>query len=158
MKSRIPYAIAALLAAGGISLAFAQKDQDRAVDTQANANAPSTMSDANVPNTRPDVTSTGAAAAGKKPNPAPPIDFVQEPVARPSGQGGSQDPVVASIVNALNADPSLQHSKISVQSDQGTVVLTGVALTQAQKKQAVQIAASRTGPTKVVDAIQSDDV
>jgi osmotically-inducible protein OsmY len=116
MKRQISYAIAALLAAGGISLASAQ-------------NA----------------------------NPAASMNFVQEPVASATKQG-SRDQVVTSIVNALNGDASLQHSKISVQSDQGTVILTGVTLTQAQKKQAVQIAASQAGPTKVVDAMQSDDV
>ena len=159
MNRAIPYAIAVMLAAGSASLAFAQTDTDvTRVDPNANPKAPSAMSDANVPNTRPDVNSTGSGASGRKANPAPTLDFVKEPVASASTTQGAEAQLAASIVQALNADPALQNSKIAVVPAEGTVVLSGVTLTDAQKKQAVQVAASHAGETKIVDAIQSDDV
>jgi len=158
MNRAIPQAIAALLAAGGVTLAFAQADKDvNRVDTNANPKAPSAMSDANVPNTRPDVNATGSSATGQKPNPAPEMNFVKEPVASASTTQGAEAQLVASIVQALNADPALQNSKIAVVPAEGTVVLSGVTLTQAQKKEALQVATSQAGETKVVDAMQSDD-
>lgn len=158
MKRRIPYAIAAALAASSLSLAFAQTEKDvNRVDTNANPKAPSAMSDVNVPNTRPDVNSTGSGASGNKANPAPTMAFVKEPVASASTTQGAEAQLVASIVQALNADPALQNSKIAVVPAEGTVVLSGVTLTQAQKKEALQVATSQAGETKVVDAMQSDD-
>lgn len=159
MNRAIPYSIATLLAAGGISLAFAQTDKDvNRVDTNASPQAPSAMSDANVPSTRPDVNSTGSSASGKKANRAPAMNFVKEPVASASTTQGAEGQLVASIVQALNSDPALQDSKIAVLSAEGNIVLSGVTLTEAQKKQAVQVAAAQAGETKIVDALQSDDV
>ena len=159
MKSRIPYAVAALLAAGAVSIAAAQGDKDVSrVDTSANPKAPSAMSDANVPNTRPDVTSSGSSAAGQKPNPAPTLNFAKEPIASASTTQGAEGQLAGTIVEALNADPALNQSKISVQPVDGQIVLSGAALTQAQKEEATRIAASKAGETKIVNTIQTDDV
>lgn len=120
MKRAIPCTAAALLAAGGMSLAAAQ--------------------------------------TGKDVNPAPPVHFAQEPIATASTTQGAEGQMVASIVQALNADAALKHSKIAVQPVEGKIVMTGVTLTQAQKKEAIRVAASQAGETKIVDAMQSDDV
>jgi len=158
MKRQIPYAIAAVIAASGVSLALAQKDKDvNRVDTNANPHASAAMSDANVPNTRPDVNAAGASAAGQKSNPAPALNFAQEPTATASTTQGAQGQMVESIVQALNADQALRNAKITVQPVEGKIYLSGAALTEAQKKEANRVALSQAGETQVVNIILTDD-
>lgn len=157
MKTLISHSIAALLAAAAVSLAAAQATQS-ASDAQAAANAGSgtAMSNANVPDTKPDVNSSAVSASGKKQAPSPPMNFADEPIASASTTQGADAQMLDGIVKALNADASLKDAKITVQPDEGNVLLTGRALTGAQKQRATQIAAAQAGERKVVNVIQTD--
>ena len=110
MKSRISHALAALLVAGAVPLAYAQVD--------------------------------------------PPAGLVDEPVASVS----RDDALANSVAQALNADASLKHSKVTVQPDEGgTILLTGSALTELQRVRASQIATQLAGEGKVVNTIAHDE-
>lgn len=84
---------------------------------------------------------------------APPAGLVDEPVASVS----RQDDVANAVAAALNADASLKHSKITVQPDEGTILLTGSSLTEAQRMRATQIASQHAGEGKVVNTIAHDE-
>ena len=86
--------------------------------------------------------------------PAP--QYVNEPIAS-SSVANAEGPVSA-IVQQLNADTSLAGSKITVQPDGETVILTGVTRTYAQAIQASKAAASHAGEGKVVNAILTEEV
>ena len=58
------------------------------------------------------------------------------------------------IVEALNAEPSLKDSKITVQPDGDNVLLTGVAQTREQVQRASEIASA--GGAKVVNVIRPE--
>jgi Flp pilus assembly secretin CpaC len=76
-----------------------------------------------------------------------------ESVASASVSGGADAGAVNSIVAALNAEPSLRGSKITVQPDNGTITLTGATRTPEQKARAVEIATQVAGEGNVVSAI-----
>jgi Flp pilus assembly secretin CpaC len=82
--------------------------------------------------------------------------FVPEPTASASKTDGPDAQVAATIVNELNADPSLKDAKITVQPENGVVTLTGSARTEEQAKRASEIATALAGEGKVVNAIQAD--
>ena len=84
---------------------------------------------------------------------APPAGLVDEPVASVS----RQDDVANAVASALNADASLKHSKITVQPDEGTILLTGSSLTEAQRMRATQIASQHAGEGKVINTIAHDE-
>jgi hypothetical protein len=109
MKSRIPYAVAAVLLAAAVPLAHSQ---------------------------------------------VPPANFVAEPVASVS----RPDPVASAVAQALSAEPALKQSKITVQPvEDGNILLTGSASTEAQRLQAGKIAAQAGGGT-VINTINVDEM
>ena len=120
--------------------------------------AQTTLSNANVPTTEPDATSQAAQAAGANPHAVPQLPFVQEPTASAAKLDGPDAELVKSMVDSLNAEPSLKNTKITVQTEQdtGNVILTGAAMTPEQVKKAGEIVAAQAGEGKVVNAIQSD--
>lgn len=84
----------------------------------------------------------------------PPAGLVSEPVASVS----RDDPVAGTIAQALNAEASLKHSKITVQPDEGGVILlTGATMSEAQKLRATQIARSHAGEDKVINTLAHDE-
>ena len=87
---------------------------------------------------------------------APALQYVNEPVAS-SSVANAEGPVSA-IVQQLNADASMEGSKITVQPDGETVILTGVTRTYAQAIQASKAAASHAGEGKVVNAILHEEL
>ena len=87
---------------------------------------------------------------------APAVQYVNEPIAS-SSLANAEGPVSA-IVQQLNADTSMAGSKITVQPDGETVILTGVTRTYAQSIQASKAAASHAGEGKVVNAIVTEEV
>ncbi len=88
----------------------------------------------------------------------PQIDFVSEPTASAAKLDGPDAEFVKSIVESLNAEPSLKNTKITVQTEQdtGNVILTGATMTPDQAKKAGEIVTAQAGAGKVVNAIQSD--
>ena len=85
------------------------------------------------------------------------LQFVQGPIATATKAQGADAQLADSIVKALDADPGMKDSKITVQPDNGTVFLTGATLTGAQKKRAGEIAIAQAGQGKVVNVILDDE-
>lgn len=141
----IPYLAAALVAALALPVA-----------AQADKGGPATTtSDADTPTTRPDVGSDAAVRAGHNPHAVPRVVFVDEPVASAS----RQDDRAKAIVDAMNADPSLKDSKITVQpGDDGSITLTGATMTEAQVKRAGEIAQAGNGDGSVINTILPSEV
>lgn len=84
----------------------------------------------------------------------PPAGLVSEPVASVS----RDDPVAGTIAQALNAEPALKNSKITVTPDEsGVILLTGATMSEAQKLRASQIARSHAGEDKVVNTLGHDE-
>ena len=84
----------------------------------------------------------------------PPAGLVSEPVASVS----RDDPVAGTIAQALNAEPTLKNSKITVQHDEsGVILLTGATMSEAQKLRATEIARSHAGEDKVVNTLAHDE-
>jgi hypothetical protein len=99
-------------------------------------------------------------ALAQAPGTAPPArqepahDFVKEPVASASVMGQGPDAQLAhGIVQALNDDPSLKDSKITVQAQDGKVWLTGATATRAQKERVDRIVTAQAGEGNVVNAV-----
>jgi hypothetical protein len=175
MKSSTSLRITALLAATAASMALAQADspsqqpnqpspqlaqppaqgigQNRAPAPAANA----AMTTAGSADSRPDVTSQAVSASGRKQAQSPAMPFVQEPIATSTRAQGADAQLGEAIVKALDADPSLKDSKITVQPDNGKVTLTGATLTRAQKQRAGEIAMAQAGEGKVVNIILDDE-
>lgn len=85
----------------------------------------------------------------------PAVTFTPGPISSLAKADGANADQLNAIVQALNADTSLQRSKITVQSDEsGNVILTGATDSQEQAERASQVAASVIGDGKVVNAIQ----
>ena len=89
--------------------------------------------------------------------PALPEGLVAEPTASLSRAEGPGADVGKALVDEINADQSLKGSKITVQPEEGAITLSGVTQTRAQAKQVGQMAASKVGAEKVVNAIQNGD-
>jgi hypothetical protein len=84
----------------------------------------------------------------------PPAGLVSEPVASVS----RDDPVAGTIAQALNAEASLKNSKITVQPDEGGVILlTGATMSEAQKIRATEIARTHAGEDKVINTLAHDE-
>lgn len=84
----------------------------------------------------------------------PPAGLVSEPVASVS----RDDPVAGTIARALNAEASLKNSKITVQPDEGGVILlTGATMSEAQKIRATAIARAHAGEDKVINTLAHDE-
>ena len=84
---------------------------------------------------------------------APPAGLVDEPIASVS----RSDDVANAVAQALNADASLKAAKITVQPDDGNILLTGSAMTETQRMQASKIAAAHAGEGKVINTIATDE-
>jgi hypothetical protein len=83
-----------------------------------------------------------------------PAGLISEPVASVS----RDDPVAGTIAQALNAEPALKNSKITVTPDEsGVILLTGATMSEAQKLRATQIARSHAGEDKVVNTLAHDE-
>lgn len=129
MKSRTTLRITALLAATAASMAVAQASPQ----------------------------SQQPAQPSQQLSQPPALPFVQEPIATATKAQGSDAQLAEAIVKALDADPSLKDSKITVQPDDGKVTLTGATLTRAQKQRAGEIAMAQAGQGKVVNVILDDE-
>ena len=138
MRSHIPLAVV-LLAASSVTLAA----------TPPTAPSPQV--------TQPSGTSQAVSASVRKQAASPSLPFVQAPIATATKAQGSDARLADSIVKALDADPSLEHSKITVQADKGKVWLTGATLTRAQKEDVGRIAIAQAGEGKVVNAVLDDE-
>ena len=95
-------------------------------------------------------------AAARTAAPLPSLPFVNEPIATATKAQGSDAQLADSIVKALDADPSLKDSKITVRAAKGKVWLTGATLTRAQRQDVGRIAAAHAGEGKVVNAVLDD--
>lgn len=137
MRSPTPLRITALLAASAASMAF----------SQANPTPQQPQPSRQEQQSQPPKRSTQPSA----------MPFVQEPVATATQAQGSDAQLGDSIVKALDADPSLKDSKITVQPEDGKVLLTGATLTRAQKQRAGEIAIAQAGQGKVVNIILDDE-
>jgi hypothetical protein len=132
MKSRIPQAIAVIVAATAASLAGAYDSQKSG---DAYVYAPTTL-------------------GSRSPQP-----YVSEPVASMAAgaQAGDAGHVTA-IVEALNAEQSLKGSKLTVAPDGEKVLMTGVTVTREQMNRALDIAHSQAGDGNVTNAITSEEL
>jgi len=154
----LSHAVAAALAFGA-TVALAQSGAVTSPSPSSTTAPPGqTLSQANVPTATPDSVSQGARAAGANPHDVPQLTFVQEPTASAAKLDGPDAELVKSIVDSLNAEPSLKNTKITVQTEQdtGNVILTGATMTPEQVKKAGEIVTAQAGAGKVVNAILSD--
>ena len=85
---------------------------------------------------------------------APPVVYVEEPIAAAAIAEGPGAETVNAIVQALNADASLKGSKITVQADGEVAILTGVAPTKELRDRASEIASA--GGATIVNAMQAE--
>ena len=139
MNARFSYVLVAALAAGATSLAFAQAASETTP-------APSAEPVPAAPATTPPWTPTQPRAEST-------LTFVQEPTASASRTDGAEAEMVKSILDALNAEPTLKNSKITVQPDNGTITLTGVVPSREGVKKAGEIAKQLAPGAIVVNAI-----
>ena len=87
---------------------------------------------------------------------SPPVAYVDEPIASAMKADGPDADKVNAIVQALNADASLKNAKITVQTDNDVVLLTGAAATQEQVQRATEVARGSADNAKVVNVVQPD--
>lgn len=87
-----------------------------------------------------------------------PLSYVAEPASSVSAGAQADSERLNAISAALNAEPSLKGAKITVAPDGEALLLTGVAVTRAQKDRAMEIATSQAGGAVVVNAIQSEEL
>jgi len=102
-----------------------------------------------------------ALAAGQQPQPqiSPAQGQAQEnPPQNPPHVDQQTNPearaVEKSIRDALNQDPHMAFSNVSVHTSGGEIILTGSVLTSAAKDQAEKIATEHAGGTKVTNKIR----
>ena len=99
-----------------------------------------------------------SAAYAETPVPKGPENLVAEPTASAYRADGPDAERLKPIIDALNAEPSLKASKITVAPDQDVVYLTGVTISDAQRKRAMEIATQFAGEGKVASAITTEQV
>ena len=158
MKSTLSIAVAALFAAGAMSLAQAQQATGQQGSVVANPpDGTTALSDANVSTNTPDANSAAASLSGDKPAPGLALPFVDEPAAA-TANSTDPDDLAKKVTDALNADQSLKNSKIAVASENGLVTLTGSVATTEQAQNATRIAAAQAGDGNVVNVIQPDRI
>jgi hypothetical protein len=148
MKSRIPYLVAAVLAAGAVHHTFAQAPAD-----DPTAEAPT------VPYVPPWIPKGGAVPAeqregGRNLAPGAPLTYVPEPAATPSRTTGLDGELAASIAAEITADPAMKNAKITVQPiEDNKILLTGSAQDPQQVRRAGEIAKAHAGEGLVVNAV-----
>ena len=99
-------------------------------------------------------TSLALAQQGTPIESQPTLNQVEEPAASVS----RPDELANAIAQAINADASLKGSKITVQPDDNSILLTGSTSTEAQKLRAGKIAAAHAGTLPVVNTTASSEV
>lgn len=157
MKPNLSVIIAALFA-GAVTFVAAEGIPGTSGSVVANPPEGTTaLSDANVPTNTPDPNSAAASLSGNKPAPGLALPFVDEPTAT-TAKSTDPDDLAKKVADALNADPSLKNSKISVTSEDGLVTLTGSVATTQQVQAATQIATAQAGDGNVVNTIQPDQI
>lgn len=80
------------------------------------------------------------------------------PVASTSRTDGPNGEIADRIAQQLNADTSMQGSKVTVAPDTDSITLTGVTKTREQAKKAYELASGIAGELRVINVIQSEDV
>ena len=153
MKSRIPFAVAAIFAAGSVHLALAQ-DQNAPYDPATDAPTVP-FAPAWIPKTDPAQTQTFEGGRNLTPGAAP--TYVAEPAASVSSDAGEDGQIAASIAMDINADASMKGAKITVQPDASDhkIYLSGNAMSRQQVQRAYEIATAHAGGVSmVVNAIQ----
>jgi len=98
-----------------------------------------------------------ALAAGRQPQPqvSPAQGQAQENPPHVDQQTNPEARAVEkSIRDALNQDPHMAFSNVSVHTSGGEIILTGSVLTSAAKDQAEKIATEHAGGTKVTNKIR----
>ncbi len=149
MKTRISFAIAALLAAGAMQHVAAQATSD-----DPTADAPTVPY---VPAWIPKQQSVPAEMreGGRNLAPGAPLTYVPEPAASVSSDQGLEGQLAVSIADEINADPAMKNAKITVQPiEDGKMLLTGSAQDRSQVERAGQIAEAHNGGVgTVVNAI-----
>lgn len=100
-----------------------------------------------------------AAPADASPPPANAsrVAYVDEPVASTAGGASPHAAIANTIAQALNAEPSLKGSKLSVVAEENGVLLTGVTPTVVQMAKAVNIASQQAG-APVAHSISTEEV
>lgn len=150
MNTRIPFAIAALLAAGALQHAVAQ---DPATSDDPTAEAPT------VPYVPPWIPKDEAVPAvhregGRNMAPGDPLTYVPEPAATASRTTGLDGELAAGIAQEISADPAMKDAKITVQPiEDHKILLTGSAQDRQQVERASEIATNHAGKGLVVNAI-----
>jgi osmotically-inducible protein OsmY len=86
------------------------------------------------------------------------MTYVTEPTASASKADGDDGALAKSVVDEMNADPSLKGSKITVQPEDGKLTLSGVTMTMDQAKKAEAIAVAKVGVENVTNAIRNADM
>jgi BON domain len=86
------------------------------------------------------------------------VVYVQEPIASTPRADGPYAQLGKTLVDALNKDDSLKNSKITVQLDGDTVLLTGVTPTEQQALRAREIVAAQADGAEVVNVIQPEKI
>ena len=79
-----------------------------------------------------------------------------DPIASTSRSDGPNGDIADRIAQGLNADTSMQGSKVTVAPDEDSITLTGVTKTRDQAKKAYEVATGIAGELRVVNAIQSE--
>jgi len=80
-----------------------------------------------------------------------------DPIASTSRSDGPNGDIADRIAKELNADASMQGSKVTVAPDTDSITLTGVTKTRDQAKKAYELATGIAGEVRVITAIQSED-
>ena len=148
MKSRIPYLVAALLAAAAAPYSLAQAPAD-----DPTADAPT------VPYVPAWIPKGGSVPAeqregGRNFAPGDPLTYVQEPAATASRSTGLDGELAASIAQEISADPAMKNAKITVQPiEDNKILLTGSAQTYQQVQRAGEIAKAHAGEGLVVNTV-----
>lgn len=125
MNRSTSYFVAAALACGGVSLAFANTSTDSSM--------------------APKVSSMGSkgdytgAQEAKSTKPVP-----QVPVAKAEKTTGADGRLASNVVNALNGDSSLKGSKIDVMASNGDITLSGTTKDASQIQKAGKDAGARS--------------
>ncbi len=148
MKTRIPYLVAGLLAAGAVQHTLAQAPAD-----DPTAEAPT------VPYVPAWIPKGGTVPAeqregGRNLDPGAPLTYVAEPAATASRTTGLDGELAASIAGEITADPAMKNAKITVQPiEDNKILLTGSAQDPQQVQRAGEIAKAHAGEGLVVNAI-----
>lgn len=89
----------------------------------------------------------------------PHVQFADQAVASQANANNADAAQAGAIVQALNNEPALKDSKITVSVENGSALLTGAALTKAQSQKAREIAVATMGGdgSKVTSIILNDE-